>query len=273
MSPSGMSGKTRSILLAVILAGSASTAFAQVDEPKTETKVDNAVGKEKSDDAHEQGHEEREPEPDPSRHFNYFNFSYSGKDEYGGAYGDGMELSPDMGLLHEEEPMSPPFIFMLANFAILFWILMKYLWPAGQKMSQERHDQIKNALDEAAKLRDQAMAKLAEYEGRVKDLDSEIKKLVDGIRADAEADKARILANAAAQSVQLKKEAEQRIAAEIELARAQLTKEVTLAATTATEKILKEKVTADDQRGLVNTFIQNVETGTLRAAGAGDTVR
>ncbi len=258
-------------LLALSLAGSASPAVAQIDKPKTETKVDGASGMSNSDS---EGHkEEAEGEPDPSRHFNYFNFSYSGKDEYGGAYGDGVEASPDRGVLHEEEPMSPPFIFMLANFAILFWILMKYLWPAGQKMSQERHDQIKNALDEAAKLRDQAMAKLAEYEARVKDLDSEIKKLVDGIRADAEADKARILANAAAQSVQLKKEAEQRIAAEIELARAQLTKEVTLAATTATEKILKEKVTADDQRGLVNTFIQNVETGTLRAAGAGDTVR
>lgn len=261
------------LLLAGMLAGSASTAFAQVDEPKIETKVDNAEGKTLSDSAHEQGHEVEEPKPDPTRHFNYLNFSYSGKDEYGGAYGDGVETAPDVGLLHEEEAMSPPFIFMLANFAILFWILAKYLWPAGQKMSQERHDQIKNALDEAAKLRAQAQAKLAEYEARVKDLDSEIKKLVDGIRADAEADKARILANAATQSAQLQKDAEQRIAAEIDLARTLLTKEVTAAATAATEKILKEKVTVEDQRGLVNTFITSVESGTLRAAGAGDTVR
>ena len=35
--------------------------------------------------------------------------------------------------------------------------------------------------------------KLAEYETRIKGVDAEIKKLVDGIRADAEADKARIL--------------------------------------------------------------------------------
>lgn len=261
----------KQLLLAALLAGAGSTAFAQVDNPKTETKVDGASGISNSDS---EGHKnEVEGEPDPSRHFNYFNFSYSGKDEYGGAYGDGVETSPDRGVLHEEEPMSPPFIFMLANFAVLVWILMKYLWPAGQKMSQERHDQIKNALDEAAKLRDQAQAKLAEYEARVKDLDSEIKQLVDGIRADAEADKARILANAAAQSAQLKRDAEQRIAAEIDLARSQLTREVTLAATTATEKLLKEKVTADDQRGLVNTFISNVESGTLRAAGAGETIR
>ena len=85
----------------------------------------------------------------------------------------------------------------------------------------ERHDTIKTALDEAAKLREQAADKLAEYEARIKDVDVEIKKLVEGIRADAEADKARILDNAAKQAAQLKKEAEQRIAAEIELARAQ----------------------------------------------------
>ncbi len=261
----------KKLLFAVLLCSS--TAFAQVDEPKTESAVDNAVGKEKADDAHERGHEEREPEPDPSRHFNYFNFSYSGKDEYGGKYGDGIETSPDRGVLHEEEPMSPPFIFMLFNFAVLVWILMKYLWPAGQRMSQSRHDQIKNALDEAAKLRDEAKAKLAEYEARVKDLDSEIAKLVADIRADAEADKARILEQAAAQSAQMKKDAEQRIAAEIQNARHMLTAEVTAAAAVATEKLLKAQVNADDQRGLVNTFIKNVESGTLRAAGAGDTVR
>jgi len=66
-------------------------------------------------------------------------------------------------------------------------------------------------------------------------------------------------AQAQAQAAMLKREAEQRIAAEIELARTALTKEVTLAATQATEKLLKTQVTAEDQRGLVNTFIKSVE--------------
>ena len=235
----------KKLLIAALLFGS--TAYAQVDEPKTETKVENAEGKEKS-----------EPEIDPSRHFNYLNFHYSGKDEYGGVYGDAQEQAPE-GLVHEEEPMSPPFIFMLANFAILMWLLVKYLWPAGQKLAVERHDLIKNALDEAAKLRDQAKAKLAEYEARVKGLDSEIKKLVDGIRADAEADRARILENAAAQAAAMKREAEQRIQAETELARTALTKEIATVTAAAAEKLLKDKVTADDQRGLVATFIKNVD--------------
>jgi F-type H+-transporting ATPase subunit b len=249
----------KKILLALCLAGTAASAQ-PADEPKKKSIDDSAAGMENSDSAgHEQEKKEAEEDPDPSQHFNYLNFSYSGKDEYGGKYGDGAETNKRGVTLHEEEPMSPPFVFMLANFAILMWLLIKYLWPAGQKVAAERHDAIKNALEEAAKLREQAKQKLAEYEARVKGLDDEIKKLVDGIRADADADKARIFEQAKAQSAQLKKEAEQRIAAEIELARTALTKEVTIAATQAAEKLLKDKVTADDQRGLVTTFIKNVE--------------
>jgi F0F1-type ATP synthase membrane subunit b/b' len=58
----------------------------------------------------------------------------------------------------------------------------------------------------------------------------------------------------------MKRDAEARIAAEIELARHQLTKEVTAAAAGATEKLLREKVTSDDQNKLVNTFIANVNS-------------
>jgi F0F1-type ATP synthase membrane subunit b/b' len=234
------------ILIATLLAPS--LAFAQTsDEPKRESVVDDAAGK---------PHEEHQA--DPTQHFNYTNTDWRGKDEFGGPYGDGVETTKDGITLHEEEPMSPPFMWMLINFGILLIILGKWGAPAARKLAEERHDLIKNALDEAAKLRDQAAKKLSEYETRIKDVDSEIKALVDGIRKDAETDKARILEAAQAQAAQMKRDAEQRIAAEIELARAQLTAEVTAAAITATEKIVKDKATPDDQRKLVTSFISNL---------------
>lgn len=67
-----------------------------------------------------------EGEEDPSRHFNFLGFEpghvfdYRGKDEMGGTFGDGQMVDPVTGhVFHEEEPASPPFIFMLFNFAIL----------------------------------------------------------------------------------------------------------------------------------------------------------
>ena len=104
------------------------------------------------------------------------------------------------------------------------------------------------------------MTKLADYEKRTKNVDAEISEMLEGIRAAAQADKARILENAEKQAAQMKKDAEQRIAAVIEIARAALAQEVAVAATTATEKILKEKTTPDDQSKLVATFISGMST-------------
>lgn len=197
---------------------------------------------------------------DPTKHFNFFGFSWHGKDELGGKLGDGQMVDEKTGeVVKEEEPMSPPFVFMVLNFLLLLGILIWKGKPAVTQMAADRHDQIKTALDEAAKLRQQAADKLAEYEAKLKDADAEIAKMVEGMKKDAETDKARILDNAAKQSAQLKKDAEARIAAEIEYARAALTREVTLAATTATEKLLREKMMPGDQSKLVTAFINDVQ--------------
>jgi F-type H+-transporting ATPase subunit b len=198
---------------------------------------------------------------DPSKDFRFFGppFGHSKRDVKGTPYGDGVMVDAH-GDTVPEEPMSAPFIYLVLNFALMLFILMKFGGPIAKKTAADRHDQIKTALDEAAKLRKQAADKLAEYESRLKDADSEIKRLVDGMRADAEADKVRILENAGRQAAQMKKDAEQRIAAEIEYARAALTKEVTAAATKATEELLKKKMVPGDQQKLITSFISDIQS-------------
>jgi F-type H+-transporting ATPase subunit b len=204
---------------------------------------------------------QREAAEDPSEHFNFFShpLDYRKYDEWGGPLGDGkMEDKETRKEVHEEEPMSAPFVFALVNFGLLLLLLAKYLVPAGRKVAVERHDQIKTALDEAAKLRDEAKRKLADYEARIANVDAEIEKLVAGIRADAEADKKRILEAAETQAEQMKRDADQRIAAEIELARARLAQEVSSAASAAAAKLVRERATADDQKRLVSNFISGL---------------
>jgi F-type H+-transporting ATPase subunit b len=232
-------------LLVLALLASTSAAYAQ-DPPDEKARLVKEAA-------------ESDPTPeDPTAHFNFTNFDWRGKDEFGGAFGDGQQTDEHGVTHHEEEPMSPPFLYALLNFGLLLLLLAKYGRPAARKVAEDRHDQIKSALDEAAKLRDEAAKKLKDYETRIKDVDDEIKKLVDGIRSDAEADKKRILEQAERQAEQMKRDAELRIAAEIELARASLAKEVTTAASKATEKILRDKTTPDDQNRLVSTFISGM---------------
>jgi len=246
-------------LIVLLLCATAGIATAQpAEEPeKNQATTRDAAGDDATKAGPGKAHEGEHI--DPSTHFNFLDFSWRDKDEFGGKFGDGKMEDPHAGVtVHEEEPMSAPFVLMVLNFIVFLAILAKWGWPAASKLAADRHDQIKNALEEAATLRKKAAEKLAEYETRIKDLDVEIKKLVEGVRADAAADKQRILAAAEAQSVQMKKDAEQRIAAEIELARTKLTREVAAAAIAATEKLLREKVNQADQQRLVATFISDI---------------
>jgi F-type H+-transporting ATPase subunit b len=274
--------------VAAMLALAAAPAFAQTAEHKgdeAERAAHGAAGDsatptgpgsehhtEAAGAGHAGGHEGH---GDPSKHFNFFGlqpgklFDYQGKDQYGGPFGDNKMVDPATGqTTPEEEPASPPFVFMVLNFAILLALLAWKGAPIARKAAADRHDQIKTALEEAAKLRQEAADKLASFEARIKSADAEIQKMVEGMRADAEGDKRRILAAAETQAAQMKRDAELRIAAEIELARAELTREVTAAAAVATEKILREKVTATDQQNLVNAFLTDVQrTGAPSGAG------
>jgi F-type H+-transporting ATPase subunit b len=199
---------------------------------------------------------------DPSRHFNFvegLDLSYKNKDTHGGPLGDGKLGDRPLSKDEAEPVMSPPFVLMVMNFLFLVLILGKFGGPFAKKLARTRSDQIKRALDEAAELRDEARQKLDGYNARLAEADAEIKKMIDGMRADAEADKQRVIAAAEVQAAAMKKDAEARIAAEIVLARAVLAREVAAAATAAAESILREKTTPKDQSTLVDAFIADLE--------------
>jgi F0F1-type ATP synthase membrane subunit b/b' len=76
------------------------------------------------------------------------------------------------------------------------------------------------------------------------------------------------MAAAEAQAAAVKKDAEQRIAAEIQRARVELAREVSLAATAAAEKLLRDKATAADHTKLIDTFVKDVEQAATGRQGA-----
>lgn len=188
------------------------------------------------------------PAGDPTEHFNWTELDYKNKDFAGGE-------------LHEGEPaMSPPMILMLINFGIVLFIIGWKVRPPVMRYVRNRHDSIKEALDEAARLRAEAKQKLDEYTEKVSEAEAEVDKMLREIRADAEAEKQRIIADAEAQAEALKRDAEARIAAEIDRARVALEREVVSVAIAAAEKMIREQATTADQTRLIDTFIGDVQT-------------
>jgi F-type H+-transporting ATPase subunit b len=206
-------------------------------------------------DGHGQGHGDGHA-ADPSAHFNWFDLGYASKDVYGGTLEDG------------EEPMSPPFIMMIFNFAVVLTILNWKVRPAIRRYTSRRHETIKSALEEAGRLREQARAKLDEYTAQLARAEKEIEQMVTDIRQGAEAEKQRILADAQAQAQAMKRDAEQRIAAEIERARMELEREVVAAAITAAERLIREQASKSDFTQLADGFIQDIQSQADARPGA-----
>jgi F-type H+-transporting ATPase subunit b len=189
-----------------------------------------------------------EPAGNPTEHFNWTDINYKGKDAAGGELQKG------------DEPMSPPMILMLVNFGIVLIIIGWKVRPPVMRYVRKRHETIKEALEEAARLRAEAKRKLDEYTEKVSEAEAEVDRMIKEIRADAEAEKKRIIADADAQARALKRDAEARIAAEIERARASLEREVIAVAIAAAEKMIRAQATTADQTRLIDTFISDVQS-------------
>jgi F-type H+-transporting ATPase subunit b len=181
---------------------------------------------------------------------NFSSFSYRGKDNHGGVMGD--EIGP-------EHAMPGPFSMALVNFAVFAFLLGKYAGPAIGRYTRERHTGIAKALDEGTRLRDEARGKLEEYSRKLETLQTEIDKLVSGIRADAEQEKTRIIADAEARASRMTRDAELQIQAEMQRVRMTLEREAVVAAVAIAEKLLREKATEADQKALADKFVKSLD--------------
>ena len=163
------------------------------------------------------------------------------------------------GTLEKGEPkMPPPTIFAIINFCLFAGLLVWKAAPPIKKFVQQRHITIKEALEESARLREEAKQKLDEYSEKIANVNAEVDELLAGIRADAEAERERIIAEAEAQAEALKRDAEARIAADLARARRELELEIIAAATAAAERLIREKATLSDQHKLIDTFISGI---------------
>lgn len=161
------------------------------------------------------------------------------------------------------QPMNPPFLAMIINFAIFLGLLV---WKAGPPLTSylaRRHDEVKGALEEAARMQKEAAAALAERKKKLAAVDAEVDELIDGMRRDADSEKTRLIAESETASAALKRDAEGRIAATATRARQAIEADVIAAAVEAAEALIREQATADDHNALVERFIDSLTDGTF----------
>ncbi len=131
-----------------------------------------------------------------------------------------------------------------------------------------RHTSVKAAVEEAQRAKQDALAKAAAYEQKMKDIDSEMKALADTFKASAAAEKQRLIDDAEAAAKRISKDAEAVIATELEKAQTKLRQDTVDLALQLTEEILRRELKTDDQKRLVSEFTARLSAGTAKQEAA-----
>jgi len=145
------------------------------------------------------------------------------------------------------------------NFGVLVFILVKFGGGAINKMLKSRHEQLKADLASASELRAAAEAKLKKQEARLATLENEIADMRRNLKAEAEAEKARLIAASEERAARIKAETTFLIEQQVRDADQRLRRESADAALKIAEEILKKSIGAADQQKLLETFVGDVE--------------
>ena len=176
-------------------------------------------------------------------HINWFSFDY--------------KAGPSQAREHRRMPA--PFGFALVNFVVFAGIMYRLAAKPLREFVATRHLTIRKDLDEAAAMRRDADEKLRQSNAKLEAVDAEMDALVAKLRADAESEKARLVAAAEVEAERIRKDAQTQIATEMGRLRRELKREVVdLAMATAT-KLLVEGVKPADQHKLAERYLASLE--------------
>jgi F-type H+-transporting ATPase subunit b len=147
-----------------------------------------------------------------------------------------------------------PTIFRLANFAILAFLLARFLKAPIAAYLASRSTQIRQDLVTASEMRATATAQLAEIEKRMQALPAELDALKRQGAEDVTAEQSRIAKAAEDERVRLLDQTRREIEMRLRIARRELTEHAARLAVSVAEERIKRSITPDDQIRLVDRY-------------------
>ena len=166
------------------------------------------------------------------------------------ASGDGGHA--DSGVLLKD------FLYRCFNFALMVGLLAYFVTKPIPKGMKGRKEAIANTLAEAEAAKVAAEAKYREYSEKLAKATEEIEDITKSIRREGELEREKILAAAKEMAVQIEQEADNKASGVINKARIELREEAARLAVELAEDMLKKQVSADDQKRLVDEYMQKM---------------
>jgi len=150
------------------------------------------------------------------------------------------------------------FLVKLLNFAVVVGILLKYAGKPVKNFLQNRHNSVKEKVDEADRLLKEAENLRSTYEAKLAGLDSEMEAFRRTAVEEAVKEKSRIVAEAHALAERIRQQAQlaydQEMKDAMTAVQAQIARRTLQAAEAAVKQIFKE----EDHNKMVDEFIEKL---------------
>ena len=150
------------------------------------------------------------------------------------------------------------FAYRCFNFALLVGLVAYFVTKPIRKGLKGRTEEIEKTLANAQAAKEAAEAKHLEYSEKLAKATEEIASITDSIRREGELERDKIIAAAKELAINVEQEAENKAAGVITKARTELREEAASLAVELAEDMLKKQVSADDQKRLVEEYMQKV---------------
>lgn len=151
------------------------------------------------------------------------------------------------------------FIWSVITFLILVALLYKFAFNPLMRLQQTRQDGIRQAIQEAENLRDEAQGLLANYKQQLAEAREEAGTILDRARKAGESTKAEVLEEARVQAEATLAKARQQIERDTNQALQKIREEVADLTIAATEKVARTSLSGEDQLRLIQEAINEID--------------
>jgi len=150
-------------------------------------------------------------------------------------------------------------LYRTINFIALIIIITFLTYKPIKKSLNDRIKNIKDELTKLEKHRNEAQKELNDIKIQLKNTENEHEKILANFRIQGEKERTKIITIAEASATRIKAQAKFTIDQESILAISELRKEISQLGVSLAEKILKQKITTDDQTKLINEYLAKVQ--------------
>lgn len=146
------------------------------------------------------------------------------------------------------------------NFIALVIILVKFLAKPLANAMRSRQQSIADRFEDLEAKKSAADRIYKEYEGKLAQIDQEVKGIIENAIAQGEAEKQRIITDAERAAGDLKRQAEMAVQHEIAGAKLLLREEVASQAMLLAEELIKKNLKEADQVKIIDDYLEKVGT-------------